>query len=698
MSRLCGAASLLALLAQRWLPLRPFGERRSVAYARRLTRFSQLQKKWDSRATRLEQGEYIMFTRSVLELTIRIRSSAGAAAFDVGVHAGTRKSGSLSRAIREALHGAVAPASDARWVAASIASIAALTAIATPRVSLSAVPVANALVVRAGDGSEGFVAVGEEFDGSAVSVSGAGDVNGDGVDDVLIGATEADPHSRFQAGVSYVVFGRNTAQSGNFPALFPLPGLLPGGGGDGSQGFVLEGVSNAASLGASVSDAGDVNDDGIDDVIVGSPSADPDGRSAAGESYVVFGSTAGFPATLDMLRLRPGGGGDGSRGFVLKGVHEFDSSGASVSSAGDVNGDGIDDVIIGAPRADPHGHASAGESFVVFGRATGFPGAIELADLFSARGGDGSAGFVLKGREAIDSAGISVSNAGDVNGDGIDDIVIGALYAGPEPDQQFPPGAAYVVFGRTTGFPPEFELRTLLQNQGGDGSEGVVLICAASRDFCGTSVSGAGDVNGDGIDDLIIGGPGNFIYGHPGHSYVVFGRTTGFPATIALRTLLPANGGDGSEGFVLTGIDVYDFAGHSVSRAGDVNGDGIDDLLIGAYGADADPSKRRMRGESFVLFGRTTGFPAALSLGSLFPAAGGDGSEGFVLMGTAIYDRSGYSVSDAGDVNGDGIEDLLVGSPAAIFSDQSYNETYVVFGRTSGFPAVFELGSLLPPP
>ncbi len=127
--------------------------------------------------------------------------------------------------------------------------------------------------------------------------------------------------------------------------------------------------------GCSVSGAGDVNGDGIDDVIIGASSADPHNILQAGESYVVFGSLAGFPTNLDLADL------DGSNGFLINGIDAGDISGYSVSGAGDVNGDGIDDLIIGALWADPDGLSGAGESYVVFGSTTRFPSSLELATL-----------------------------------------------------------------------------------------------------------------------------------------------------------------------------------------------------------------------------------------------------------------------------------------------------------------------------
>ena len=241
------------------------------------------------------------------------------------------------------------------------------------------------------DGTNGFVINGiDAADYSGLSVSGAGDVNGDGIDDLIIGASGADSNVNSEAGESYVIFGQNNG----FSASFDLSDL------DGTNGFVINGIDESDRIGESVSGAGDVNGDGIDDLIIGAANADPNGNSTAGESYVVFGRDSGFSSSLNLSTL------DGTNGFALNGINEFDLSGYSVSGAGDVNGDGFDDLIIGASLADPNGNDSAGQVYVVFGQSGAFSSSLDLNTL------DGSNGFVLNGIDALDCSGRAVSGAG----------------------------------------------------------------------------------------------------------------------------------------------------------------------------------------------------------------------------------------------------------------------------------------------
>jgi hypothetical protein len=472
--------------------------------------------------------------------------------------------------------------------------------------------------------SVGGQAVGDE---AGFSVKDAGDVNGDGLSDIVVGAPFATGDAS-DSGVAYVLFG----SAGGLASDFGLDDL------DGTNGFKINGSAANDMFGSAVSGAGDVNGDGKADIIIGASGADPGGASS-GATYVIFGGSS-FGATLSVSAL------DGTNGFRVDGGNADDLSGRVVSSAGDFNDDGFDDIVIGA-SGDDGGNTDAGAAYVVFGSLS-FPASISLSSL--------SGGMKVAGASAFDFLGGSVSSAGDVNNDGYDDIIIGAEGADANGADS---GRAYVIFGSEV--PP-----SPISVAGLSLIDGFAIHGAAAASRAGYSVAGLGDFNGDSFDDVVIGAPNSLVSGVAGASYVVFGSSS-FSGSVELSSL------NGTNGFKIESASGTELFGTKVARAGDVNADGIPDLIAGAYAA-ATPNGNGS-GASYVIYGSTSAFPNVVGLSGL------DGSNGFKIFGIAAGDSSGRGVSAAGDVNGDGVADLIIGGNLSAFNGASSGQFSVVFGQ-----------------
>ena len=453
------------------------------------------------------------------------------------------------------------------------------------------------------------------FDYSGCSVSSAGDINHDGIADMIIGAYQASPAALTQAGKTYVIFGKT-----NWTSPIALSSL------NGNNGFELDGVAAYDYSGYSVNPAGDVNNDGIQDIVIGAYDATTSTASNAGKTYVIFGKTTWTtPFSLNSV--------NGANGFELDGSGPTGYSGYSVSTAADINNDGIQDIVIGAYNENASTGTLAGATYVIFGKAS-WSSPILLSSV------NGANGFELYGPVAGAHTGSTVSNAGDINHDGIQDIIIGSLY-----------GKIYVVFGKATWTSPI--VVTSLNGINGFELDGVV------NDGNAWAVNTAGDINNDGISDVIIGAPQASPGGltNAGKAYVVFGKAT-WTSPISLSTL------NGTNGFELDGETANDGVGTSVAHAGDINYDGIQDIIIGAA------SNSTRSGKSYVLFGKSV-WTSPIILNSL------NGVNGFELHGVAANDASGSSVNKVGDINNDGVEDIIIGAPQV---SSSSGQTYVVFG------------------
>lgn len=418
------------------------------------------------------------------------------------------------------------------------------------------------------------------------SVSTAGDVNGDGYSDVIIGSPYYN-NGEYREGRVFVYHGSSTGLSA-------------------SANWTAESNQISALMGHSVCTAGDVNGDGFSDVVVGAPEYD-NGQTDEGRAFVFIGSSAGLSASASWTAE------SNQAGAVF---------GNSVSTAGDINGDGYSDVIVGATGFDIGSSFTAGKTFLYNGSSSGLsPTENWTAD------------YILQPNVQF---GWRVSTAGDVNGDGYSDVIIGAiLFTGFEVSE----GATFVYYGSSSGLSSS-------ANWTAEGNQPYM--------YLGYSVSTAGDVNGDGYSDVIIGASNLVGTSNDGKAFVYYGAPSG-PSASANRTyesnLAFAN------------------YGWSVSTAGDVNGDGYADVIIGAF---QYANGQANEGRAYVYHGSANGLPA---------------SANWTAESNQVSANFGYSVSTAGDVNGDGYSDIIIGAYLYDNGENDEGQVFVWYGSSSGLGA-----------
>ncbi|MBN1901419.1 FG-GAP repeat protein [Candidatus Sumerlaeota bacterium] len=504
----------------------------------------------------------------------------------------------------------------------------------------------------------------QDFDGLGWSVGTAGDVNGDGYSDVIVGAPFFD-NGDTREGAAFLYYGYPSGLS-QYPAW--------------------KGESNQAwsAYGKSVSTAGDVNGDGFWDVAIGIPDWDKvTWNDNTGSVQVFYGSSLGLKETPDWVKI---------------GALENDIFGHSVACAGDVNGDGYSDLIVGVPYGGDI-YKSQGAALVFHGSS----GGLSEIPSWSAEPSE----------EAVECFGQCVASAGDVNADGFDDVIIGC----PEYwYEEYKVGAAYVHFGSEEGLSviPDWFAQ-----------------CYGQPAHFGFSVASAGDVNGDGYGDVIVGAPnhkGEYQWAH-GRAFIYYGKADGLNTSAAWEytpetdDANPRYGdsvacagdvnGDGYSdvivgmpgerrglqtdmgkafiylgsaqgpsdepawevGPTMTNPPKNAYFGYSVATAGDVNGDGYSDVIVGApYEAKIGTGEDQIASEGYAYV--YYGGPGRLN----------DNEPDWGVQSNQAGSNLGVSVATAGDVNGDGYADVIVGAPYYDNGEQDEGVVLVWYGYYTGLP------------
>ncbi len=433
----------------------------------------------------------------------------------------------------------------------------------------------------------------------------SGDFDGDGLSDILLSDDYNDDGGK-NAGKTYVFLGSGLSDSATIDFE--------------DADYGIEGADRSYYTGRHVSSAGDIDGDGLDDILIGAPSIyGSDDFPVGGEVYVVLGSSLSKSPTLSLA--------DAYHTFVE--TDSFSSFGFRVSSAGDIDGDGLDDILF-SDHSNSDGGTVAGKVYLVLSDSLGDASTTDVAD----------ADYSFEGENTGDLAGDGLSDARDVDGDGLGDILIGAHdndHGGEDA------GKVYLALGSSLDSSREIHLADADYSFVGENID----------DHAGYSVS-SGDFDGDGLGDILIGAYGNDDGGEDaGKTYVFLGSGLSDSATIDLA------GAD----YALVGVSAGDYSGSSVSSAGDVDGDGLSDLLTGAHNGAG------YAGETYLVLSGSLGGSATIDLIDA----------DYSFAGEKAGDHTGYSVSSAGDVDGNGRDDILIG--VDVVSDLRGGRAYLVLSH-----------------
>ncbi|NBZ86765.1 M10 family metallopeptidase C-terminal domain-containing protein [Stagnihabitans tardus] len=450
------------------------------------------------------------------------------------------------------------------------------------------------------------------------NIAGLSDLNGDGLADLAIGAP-GDDDKAVNAGRAFVMLGASAPGVSEKFADY-LPDVL-----------IIDGVNAGDMAGFAMAGIGDLNGDGRGEILVSAPGMVANGAADAGMGFVLWGMAAANGAGIDLADVV----GNGAEGYSIRGQAAGDLAGWSMTSIADMNGDGLAEVLIGAPGNDAGG-ADAGAAYVVWGKGTGTT--VQLNTVAA-----GTGGFAIQGAAAGDMIGKAVAALGDQGGDGKAEILLGSATADGGA------GAVWVVDGQASGGAVSLGALASGYKISGEAGSGA-----------GVSVTSAGDVNGDGREDILIGGTNAawLVYGQAGH------------ADVSLSDVAAGVGGVKITGGAMADLRVLGNA--------DLNGDGIKDLILGT---PHDAEGGANAGAVYVAWGDQLYRP--VSLADLSASIGGAKIVG------AAGSLTGMSLALTQDLNGDGRVDLMIGAPGVgegvqvLYTPSSWTRDDNVYGSAA---------------